>query len=91
MTFGCSSSIGKNRRTRSRTSNPKTASRFLSPLIRDATAFNQFAKEGIPRTYLISRDGAILFQTLGYAETGVYQREMKTLRRLINEELKRTP
>jgi peroxiredoxin len=61
---------------------------FPIALDQDATAFNQFAKEGIPRTYLISRDGTILFQTLGYAEMEIYQREMKTLRRLIAEELK---
>jgi peroxiredoxin len=54
----------------------------------DATAFNQFAKESIPRTYLIARNGTIVFQTLGYGEMALYQREMKTLRRLIAEELK---
>jgi peroxiredoxin len=61
---------------------------FPIALDQDATAFSQFAKEGIPRTYLISRDGTIIFQTLGYAEMEIYQREMKTLRRRIAEELK---
>jgi peroxiredoxin len=52
-----------------------------------ASAFHQFAKEGIPRTYLIGRDGTILFQTLGFGDTPVYQRELETLRRTIDQEL----
>lgn len=55
----------------------------------DAVAFSQFAKEGIPRTYLIGRDGEILFQTLGFADVPVYQRELATLRKLIQTELAR--
>ena len=53
----------------------------------DATAFHKFADELIPRTCLISRDGNILFQTHGFAEIEVYQRELATLRQKIEEEL----
>ncbi len=53
-----------------------------------AEAFKQFADEGIPQTYLIGRDGRILFQTLGFAkDSPVYERELATLRRTIASEL----
>ena len=53
------------------------------------TAFNKFAKEGIPRTYLISPDGAILFQSIGFADDNdVYKRELDTLHRTIREALR---
>jgi peroxiredoxin len=53
----------------------------------DASAFRQFAEDLIPRTYLISRDGRILFQTHGFAEIEVYQRELALLRQSIDKEL----
>lgn len=56
----------------------------------DSTTYDLFADEGIPRTYLISREGKILFQTLGYGDSPVYERELATLRRLVAEELGRT-
>lgn len=52
-----------------------------------ATAFHQFANESIPRTYLIGRDGTILFQTLGFGDSPLYKRELDTLRRTIDREL----
>ena len=54
----------------------------------DRTAFEKFATEGIPRTYLISHDGKILYQSVGFGESEVYQRELAALRRLIVRELK---
>jgi peroxiredoxin len=63
---------------------------FSFPVALDpnAAAFSQFANEGIPRTYLIGRDGAILFQTLGFGDgVPVYQRELATLRQTIDREL----
>jgi peroxiredoxin len=58
----------------------------------DAAAFSGFAKESIPRTYLIGRDGTILFQTLGFSDDiPVYRRELTTLRRTIDRELASNP
>ena len=57
----------------------------------EATAFHKFAKQGIPRTYVISRDGTILFQTIGFAdELDVYKKEFERLRRTIKKELMTT-
>jgi peroxiredoxin len=53
----------------------------------DASAFRKFADEFIPRTYLISRNGKILFQTHGFAEIEVYQRELATLQQTMDKEL----
>jgi hypothetical protein len=50
-------------------------------------AFSQFAKDGIPRTYLISRDGMILYQSTGFGDHPVYQREFAQRRRRIENEL----
>lgn len=63
---------------------------FTFPVALDpeATAFKAFADEGIPRTYLIGRDGTILFQTCGFSdETPIYARELATLRQTIDSEL----
>jgi peroxiredoxin len=57
----------------------------------DASQFKKIADDGIPRTYLISRDGRILYQSIGFAEIPIYQRELATLRQSIVEELKATP
>jgi peroxiredoxin len=67
---------------------------FTFPVALDpsAAAFSQFAKEGIPRTYLIGRDGTILFQTIGFGDgMSVYERELATLRRTIDRELESNP
>jgi peroxiredoxin len=53
----------------------------------DATVFRNFADEGFPRTYLISRDGKILFQTVGFGEAEIYHREFTALMQRINEEM----
>lgn len=63
---------------------------FTFPVALDPTAdaFKAFAKEGIPRTYLIGRDGKILFQTMGFSDDmPFYQRQLATLRSLIDQEL----
>jgi peroxiredoxin len=67
---------------------------FTFPVALDpsAAAFNQFAKESIPRTYVIGPDGTILFQTLGFSDDmPVYQRELASLRRTIDRELTSAP
>jgi len=65
---------------------------FPVALDADATAFKQFADETIPRTYLIGRDGRILFQTLGFADgKPVYERELATLRQMIDDQLASNP
>ena len=53
----------------------------------DASAFGKFAKDGIPRIYLIARDGTIIFQSIGFAEIDVYQRELASLRQAIRSAL----
>lgn len=62
----------------------KEQHRFSFPMAidPDATAFHKFAKDGIPRTYLISRDGTILFQSIGFGEDNdVYKEELKAFMR----------
>jgi peroxiredoxin len=53
----------------------------------DAKAFKSFADNGIPRTYVISPDGQILYQSIGFAEIDIYQREWQRMRGIIEEEL----
>lgn len=53
----------------------------------DAAAFKKFADEGIPRTYVVSADGKILFQSLGFGEIDLYVRELKKMRKVIEQEL----
>jgi peroxiredoxin len=67
----------------------KTKRSYTFPMAtdHDASAFGMFAKDGIPRTYLIARDGTILFQSIGFAEIDVYQRELSTLRHGIQSAL----
>jgi peroxiredoxin len=71
----------------------KEKHRFTFPMAVDPelTAFSKFADEYIPRTYLISRDGRILFQTHGFAEIEVYQRELATLQQMLEKELAAAP
>jgi peroxiredoxin len=66
----------------------KSKNKFTFPLAYDpdAAAFHKFADDGIPRTYLIGRDGTILYQTMGFADIDVYQRELASLRRIIDEQ-----
>jgi peroxiredoxin len=60
---------------------------FQFPMAADSegSAYRRFAKERIPRTYLISRDGTILYQCTGY-----YVTEHAKLKALIRTELKAT-
>lgn len=54
----------------------------------DRAAFDRFATERIPRTYLISREGEILYQSTGY---DYEKEEVRKLRALLERELaKRT-
>jgi peroxiredoxin len=48
----------------------------------DGAVYNRFAQERIPRTYLISRDGTILYQCTGY-----YESELAKVRKLVREQL----
>jgi peroxiredoxin len=52
---------------------------------RDASIFNKFASQSIPRTYLISRQGTIIYQW-----TGAFEEEIPKLKRLLSKELART-
>jgi peroxiredoxin len=57
---------------------------FTFPMAADPerSAFDRFATDGIPRTYLISRDGKIIFQCLGN-----YEDQIASLPRLLKAEL----
>jgi peroxiredoxin len=59
---------------------------FTFPLAADATraAFDRFATEGVPRVYLISRAGKIVFQCQGY-----HEEKMSALTTLLQAELAR--
>jgi peroxiredoxin len=52
----------------------------------DRSAYGGYASARIPRTYLISREGTILYQCTGY-----YEAELEKLKRLIRAELNRQP
>jgi peroxiredoxin len=60
--------------------------RFTFPLAADPdrVAFAGFAEESIPRTYLIDREGKIIYQCTGY---DFEKRERKKLRALLKQEL----
>jgi peroxiredoxin len=71
----------------------RAKSGFTFPIAVDpkAIAFNKFAKEGIPRTYLISKEGTILYQSIGFADNDVYHRELATLEQTIQSALEERP
>ena len=50
----------------------------------DRSVFKLFASAGIPRTYVVGRDGTILYQSLGYKEA-----EFNKLKSVIEAELKK--
>ena len=52
----------------------------------DRLIYSKFASESIPRTYLISRQGTIVYQFTGY-----YEAELTRLRKLLKKELKKAP
>jgi peroxiredoxin len=66
----------------------RTKHGFTFPLAADPdrSVYGRFASERIHRTYLISREGAILYQCTGYYET-----ELAKLKALIKAELKKKP
>ena len=49
----------------------------------DASIYGRFASQSIPRTYLISSQGTVVYEW-----TGAYEKEILRLRRLLREELK---
>jgi len=51
----------------------------------DRSIFKLFASAGIPRTYVIGRDGTVLYQSLGYQEA-----EFSKLKSVIEAELKKS-
>jgi peroxiredoxin len=60
---------------------------FTFPLASDPdnSVYNKFASQSIPRTYLISRKGNIIYQCTGY-----YEEEIAKLRKLLRRELAKT-
>ena len=63
----------------------KSMHRFTFPMAADPVReiYNRFASERIPRTYVISRDGKIAYQTVGF-----YPEEIDKLSELVVRELK---
>jgi peroxiredoxin len=61
---------------------------FTLPMASDpnASVYRQFATQSIPRTYLISRQGTIVYQW-----TGAYDEEIVKLKRLLRKELAKKP
>jgi peroxiredoxin len=57
---------------------------FTFPMAADPhrSIYNKFASQAIPRTYLISRQGTIVYQW-----TGHYEAEIANLRKLLRKEL----
>jgi peroxiredoxin len=57
---------------------------YSFPVAADATgeAFNLFANRGVPRSYLVDRNGKIIFQDVGYGPGGFGERK-----KLIDKEL----
>ena len=53
---------------------------------RDGAVFHKYASKGIPRTYLVSRQGTIIYQCTGY-----YEEEIARLRKLLRKELAKEP
>ena len=64
----------------------KDAHGFTFPMASDLdrSAFGRFATETIPRTYLIDRDGKIVYQYTGY---DIEKKERRKLRALLKKEL----
>jgi hypothetical protein len=60
---------------------------FTFPMAADPqrVVYGKFAEQSIPRTYLLSSDGKIVFETTGY-----YERELARLKKLIRRELAKT-
>ncbi|MGM0490133.1 MAG: peroxiredoxin family protein, partial [Planctomycetota bacterium] len=52
----------------------------------DVSIYNRFASQAIPRTYLISCQGTIVYEW-----TGAYEEEIPKLKRLLRKELKLAP
>lgn len=63
----------------------KTENKFTMPFYPDPErkVYSQFAKQSIPRNFLISPDGKILFSTIGFEE-----KEFKQLKKVIDNQLK---
>jgi len=64
----------------------KAAHSFTFPMASDPQrlVYGEFASQSIPRTYVISRDGTVIFQT-----TGFYEEEIAKLKALLHKELAR--
>jgi hypothetical protein len=67
----------------------KVANNFTFPMAvdLDGSAYAGFAEERIPRTYLVSRDGTVLFHSAGFSDSLFYETEFKRLRQIIASEL----
>ena len=62
----------------------KAAHSFTFPMASDPqrSVYGEFASQSIPRTYVISRDGTVIFQT-----TGFYEEEIARLKALLHKEI----
>jgi len=64
----------------------RAANHYTMPMAVDPSrfAYERFATEGIPRTYVLSPEGKILFQSVGYDEA-----EFATMKNVVARELQR--
>lgn len=60
----------------------KAAHKVTFPLAADldSSVYGLFASEGIPRTYLVARDGTLLFQSLGFMRSDNYVGDEEQIR-----------
>jgi peroxiredoxin len=64
----------------------RSSNRYTFPMAQDPDrkVFKMFASAGIPRTYVVSKEGRIVFQSLGYTAE-----EFEKLKVILEAELKK--
>lgn len=64
----------------------RTENNYTMPMAVDPSrfAYERFASEGVPRTYVLSPEGKILFQSVGYDEA-----DFSAMKRLVAREMQR--
>jgi len=67
----------------------KSAHRLTFPLATDpdSSVYGLYASKGIPRTYLVARDGTLLFQSLGFMRSADYDGDEEQIREMVTKAL----
>lgn len=55
----------------------------------DSSVYGLYASEGIPRTYLVDREGTLLFQSLGFMQSGEYDGDEEQIREMVANALEK--